>query len=154
MKNVEISKQIDRLNSLFDKANSLNSIDIEILSHWAKYLCVLCAGFIENSVKEVYSNYVKDVANEYVTNYVNQTLSRLRNPNMGKIIELTGSFNKSWKESLEKYVDDDGRKEAIDSLMANRHQIAHGKDSNISISRVKEYFKKAVKVVEYIENLI
>ncbi len=44
-----------------------------------------------------------------------------------------------------------GPKEAIDSIMANRHRIAHGRDSGITVARVREYLDKSVEVVEFIE---
>jgi hypothetical protein len=43
------------------------------------------------------------------------------------------------------------RKDAIDSIMANRHQIAHGKDVGITVARVKEYLEKVVEIVDFIE---
>jgi len=152
MRNPEISSQIQKLNILFDKASSFSTVDLEALSHWGKYLCVLSAGFIENGVKEIYSKFVSASANPYITNYVNQSLSKLRNPKTGNILELTGSFNKVWRDSLEEYMNDEGRREAIDSIMTNRHKIAHGKNSDITIRRVNDYFKKAIQVIEYIES--
>ena len=49
-------------------------------------------------------------------------------------------------------MEDNGRKDAIDSIMSNRHLIAHGKDSTISLVRVSEYLKKSVEVVEFLEH--
>ena len=60
-------------------------------------------------------------------------------------------FNKDWEEDLRNCLESDGKKEAIDAIMANRHQIAHGKDSGITLVRVKEYLEKCVMVVEFIE---
>jgi len=42
-------------------------------------------------------------------------------------------------------------RDAIDAIMANRHLIAHGKDSGISLVRVEQYLKKSIEVVEFIE---
>ena len=49
-------------------------------------------------------------------------------------------------------MDEEGRKDAIDSIMANRHLIAHGKNSGISLVRVKDYLEKSIEVIEFIEN--
>jgi hypothetical protein len=46
---------------------------------------------------------------------------------------------------------DQGRKEAIDSIMANRHAIAHGRDSGITVVRVVSYLDKCVEIIEFIE---
>ena len=36
--------------------------------------------------------------------------------------------------------------------MNNRHQIVHGKQSGITIARVKQYIEKSIEVVIFIEN--
>jgi hypothetical protein len=42
----EIDAQRKRLDAPFEKTRELSS-DPELLSHWAKYLCVLVCGFLE-----------------------------------------------------------------------------------------------------------
>ncbi len=49
------------------------------------------------------------------------------------------------------FEDDSSLKDAIDSIMNNRHRIAHGKHTSISVTRVREYIEKSVKVIEFIE---
>jgi hypothetical protein len=41
--------------------------------------------------------------------------------------------------------------DAIDAIMSNRHLVAHGKDSGISLARVSVYLRKSVEVIEFIE---
>jgi hypothetical protein len=50
------------------------------------------------------------------------------------------------------FVEDEGRDDAIGNIMTNRHLIAHGKNSQITIGKIKEYLKLAVEVLEFIEN--
>ncbi|MGA9453625.1 MAG: HEPN domain-containing protein [Verrucomicrobiia bacterium] len=52
---------------------------------------------------------------------------------------------------LELFLESNGRKDAIDSVMNNRHQIAHGKNSGITIARVRGYLDKAEEVLNFIE---
>lgn len=151
MKNRELSRQLQRLETLFKRTNDAAGDDIEIRSHWAKYLCVLSAGFIENALGEIYSDFVKRAASEPVAHYSIQTLLRIQNPKTTKFIETAGAFKKDWADGLETFVTEDGRKDAIDSIMANRHLIAHGKDSGISITRIREWLDKSIDVLEYLE---
>ena len=44
-----------------------------------------------------------------------------------------------------------GRKDAIDTIMANRHLIVHGKNSGITVARVSDYLDKAEEVLEFLE---
>ena len=78
-------------------------------------------------------------------------LARIQNPKISKFLEVAGSFRVEWKDQLETFVNDGGRREAVNSIMSNRHLIAHGKDSTISLVQVKEYLAKSVEVIEFIE---
>ena len=152
MRSRELSRQYNRLKSLFSKINTITADDMEVQSHWAKYLCVLSAGFLENAIKDLYGNYCSKCANQYVANFAVKSLDRIQNPKADAFLKTAGSFNSIWKDALEKFIEDEGRKEAINSIMSNRHLIAHGKDSNISLVRIKEYLSKSIEVIEYIED--
>ena len=151
MRNQELSRQLQRLNSLIERTTGASTGDIELQAHWAKYLCVLCAGFLENALTEIYTEYAGLSANKSVAGYVARQLERIQNPNAQKILSTTYQFKKTWGEALETYLAQDGRKEAIEAIMNNRHKIAHGEDSNITILRIREYLSKIVEVVEFME---
>ena len=120
-------------------------------SHWAKYLCVLAAGFLENALVELYSDFCRRAASPPVSNFSATALGRIQNPKSQAFLKVSGAFNKSWATALETFIEDDGRKEAINSIMANRHLVAHGRDSGITVARVNEYLGKAIDVLEFVE---
>ncbi len=62
---VEITRQRQRLDDLFQKAKNLP--DAEAQSHWSRYLCVLVSGFLENSVRITYTEYARKRANSFVS---------------------------------------------------------------------------------------
>jgi len=144
--------QHQRLTWLLDQAKHFHSEQFELQAHWARYLCVLAAGFIENALADVYSRYARSSANPSISNFVEATLGKIQNPKSSRFLETARAFNKDWEETLRDFLDMDGRREAIDSIMANRHLIAHGKDSGISLVRVSDYLVKSVQVIEFIEN--
>jgi len=150
MKNVEIVQYKQRLDNLFDQIALLTD-KFELQSHWARYLCVLLAGFIETSVQSIYIQYSKDKAAPNVTNYVTSRVKRFANPNMEDILELAGHFDKKWRDCISNNADSE-LKDAVDSVMAQRNLIAHGVNTGISYVRVKNYYKNIVKLVELVEN--
>lgn len=152
MRNRELSRQLQRLSSLIARTDEASNSNLELQAHWAKYLCVLCAGFLENSLSEIYAEYARVSANEAVAGYVARQLNRIQNPNVQKILDTTYQFKKLWGDMLSDYIVKDGRKEAIETIMTNRHKIAHGEDSNVTILGVEEYLAKIVEVVEFMEN--
>lgn len=151
MKVRSLESQHRRLIWLLEQAASFDNSQLELQAHWARYLCVLSAGFLENALTEVYSEYAKACASVNVANFVSARLSRIQNPKAGRFLETAQGFDKSWGHGLDEFLSLGGRREAIDAIMSNRHLIAHGKDSGISLIRVKEYLKKSVEVVEFIE---
>lgn len=151
MKTQELARQHSQLIALFDKTATATGGDLETQAHWAKYLCVLSAGFLENALHEVYTRYCTNCANPNVARFTGKELARVQNPKIGKFLEIAESFSSEWQSELEAFVEDDGRKDAIDSIMSNRHRIAHGKDTGISLVRVRDYLGKSIEVVEFIE---
>ena len=151
MRNREISRQTQRLRALLNRVNAASGGDIEIQAHWSRYCCVLAAGLIENALVELYSEFVKRTASVPVASYATHALSFVQNPKTKRFLETAERFKASWKTDLETFVDQDGRREAIDSIMANRHLIAHGDDANITMARVQTYLEKALEVLSFIE---
>jgi hypothetical protein len=151
MQNLELNRQLQRLQSLISKTLHASANDFELQSHWGRYVCVLVAGFLENSLAEIYTEYVQKSASPPVANFTVLTLSRIQNPRASRFIETAQSFKKIWGEELESFMSQNGRKDAIDSIMNNRHQIAHGRDSGITVARASEYLRKCVEVIEFME---
>ena len=143
-----IHQQKQRLDDLFNAVRTLP--DVEMQSHWSRYLCVLVSGFLENSVELCLSEYSKRGTNVLVSNFVNAKLRDFQNPRMGIILDLFGSFNPDWKAQLE--VATKGQlSESVNSIVTNRHKIAHGESVSLSMSRLAGYYKDAVTVIELLQ---
>ena len=153
MRNRELVSQLASLQSLLNRTDEATGGNIELIGHWGRYLCVLTAGFLENALAIVYAQYVKDTASPAVANFATRRLEDISNPKAARFIETARSFNERWAEELDAFLneDDQRRKNAIDSIMNNRHQIVHGQPTRISVVQVKEYLPGCVEVVEFIE---
>jgi hypothetical protein len=153
MHNREISRQFQRLHDLIKRSDEATAGTIELQSHWARYLCILSAGLLENAIKEIYIEYAQSQVSRPIANFISTLLSPIRNPKSQKFLEIAAAFNPAWKDELETHLNDDGRGDAIDSIMNHRHLIAHGKshNSNISLVQIKDYLAKAQEVLEFIE---
>ena len=154
MQNREIARQLQRLKDLIKRTTDACGDNPEAQSDWAKYICVLSAGLIENALKEIYIEYAYRTVSEPVARFASSHISPIRNPKTDKFIEIAAAFKEEWKIELENFVTLDGRGDALDSLINQRHLIAHGKerDSHLSIVQVKEYLEKTIEVIEFVEN--
>ncbi len=150
MSNVEITRYKSRLDNLFGQVSSFSD-EIELQSHWARYLCILVSGFIETSVSAIYIQYSREKSHVYVASYVSSRLERFTNPKMKDILELAGRFSPDWRQQLEGITTDE-QKDAVDSIVANRNRIAHGANVGISYDRVRKYYQNILKVIQTLED--
>ena len=154
MNNFELDRQVKRIRGLISKASGAFGGDFEMQSQWAKYICVLTAGLLENAIDQLYSDYAKKQVSAPVARFVQLHLSKISNPRADKFLDIAGAFKESMRTDLSVFMQDQGRDDAINSIMNNRHQIAHGKERNVglSLAQMINYFDRAVEVLEFIEN--
>lgn len=146
--------QYRKIKEIIDATAAATKGDIELQAHWARYVCILTSGFLENSIKEIVGNYVDSQVSKPVADYVKRNMTTLRNPKADKFVEVTASFKPDEKDAFQSFVDSSFRKEAIDNIMKNRHKIAHGRDSNITLSTIEDWLETSTQVVRYMEKTL
>lgn len=152
MSTVEVLRYKQRLDHLFSQIQTAAGDDLELQAHWARYLCVLVSGFLETAVREIFSNYAKNKARREIASFVESQLRGFQNPKMEKIIDVARSFSAQWESTLRAATEGEP-KFAVDSIVANRHKIAHGESCGVSMARVQAYYRGALRVVELLESL-
>ena len=155
MRNRELSRQIESINSLLQHPIMATG-DIEILGHLGRYLCVLTAGFLESSVKGIYGDFIRRSSIPPIERFALADLRRIRNPKARRLVDTAGRFKSEWANDLETFLNEDDKRRwnAIDSIMNNRNQIAHGGAVGISVDSVREYLPHCIEVVEFIERQV
>lgn len=144
-----VVREKQRLDKVFSLVGQM-SLDEEVLSHWAKYLCVLTSGFVENALRLILHDYATKHANETVSSYVSARIEGLTNLNDERIAQLLGSFNPTWRDTF-LGVRSAEQKDAIDSVVANRHLIAHGRSVGLTLVRMKGYYLEILKAIKIID---
>ncbi len=121
-------------------------------SHWARYICILTSGYVENSVRVIYGQYLrKNSYSQPVIRYSTKQLEGVQNPRPEKLVKIAASFDPAWGRDLETHLAQNFRGEAVNAIMSNRHLIAHGRSSNITVGQVSLYLGKVVEVAEFME---
>lgn len=125
--------------------------DDEFKSHIAKYLCIMCSGFVEKALENTLYNYYRNKTdNDDLKKYISENLRRVNNPKKERIVSTVKSFSTEFSEMIHNYIDNE-RKMALETLMINRNKIAHGESSDITISQIESNFNKIVEIFKYIE---
>jgi hypothetical protein len=144
--------EIARLEGLVDAAFARYGelpVGSEIQSDFARYLCVLVAGFMEQATQELALAWVRRQSSASIQRYAGRQLDRLQNVNGAKLLNTVGSFSEAWMKELE--ADFADALTTLSGLMANRHLIAHGGTVNITYSRVNEAFDMVKLLVEFLK---
>jgi len=143
-----IDSEIASIDVLFNKIRRID--DDELKSHWARYLCIRVAGLLEKAVQSMVVKYAEDRSSPEVRNFIETKSRRLTNMNCEKISQCLGAFNRNWCDEFKMDLSAEGR-EAIDSVIDNRHQIGHGGFSGLTYYRMKDYYEKILAVLDEIE---
>jgi hypothetical protein len=149
--NTSLHEMSSRLDRVFESSRGIE--DDEIKSHYARYLCVLTSGYLEESIKIIIRVYVSQRTHPTVLNYIDTSTSNITNLKTEKLSKFLNSFNSEWKDKFETTLTDE-EKDSIDSVVANRHQIAHGKNVGVSYTRVNEWYKNVKKVIEKVSIIV
>jgi hypothetical protein len=148
-----VRSKADALSALFKRTLEDRSLPDFLAGPLGHYFCVAVAGFLETAHGDIFSSYVNNKAHPRVAQYASSMLRSVNNPKATKFIQSAQRFDDAWARKLEAFVEEDSgrRRGAIDSIMSNRHLIAHGKNSNISIRQVRHYFESSLEVLTFIE---
>jgi RiboL-PSP-HEPN len=148
-------RERDHVKQVLKLAADLPVEATELRGHWGRYACIVCSGYLETALRIVIQIKVDAKASPEICAYVRQSLKSIQNPKADRFTQVLGSFDSKWKSQLDAFFDaNQDVKNAIDSIMSNRHLIAHGKSCSVSIAQVTTYFYLADKAVDFIDNLL
>lgn len=142
-----------RIENVLKRAEAVG-LDDELRSSLARFACVLASGYLEEAVRFIVGGWCGGKSHPHVKAYISRQLDWFLNPKVGKILELLSHFSATWKNELEALLTDE-EKDAINSVVSNRHLIAHGKNVGVSPVPMKSYFaacKTAVRKLDAVVN--
>lgn len=140
-----------RIDATFERASQVD--DPQTQADLARFLVVLISGFLEKAIGHTFSEHAARAGgSQRVVRYVQRRLETFQNPNAEKVLQLTADFDADWRTALESYLGDE-RKDHVDSVVANRNQIAHGASVGVTYRRAADYFKSVNEVVNFINGL-
>lgn len=153
-------KQRDRLSALIQNPPIAGGLSfpeqINAEANWAKYMCVLVSGYLEQSLKNICFYYAEKNSNELVLNYIEKTWPQSANMKIHKILEIIECFDCQWKMAFSEWIDENGYKKNINSLVQSRNDISHGNDANtnnVTILSVTQNFEIVNDVLGKLDEL-
>ena len=148
----EVNRQRAHLDSVFSRVKGLNA-DAELLSDFARYLCVLVSGFVEQATIELLIEYARTHANTRILGHVERSIRHLTNLKTQRLIDVVGGFDADWRYRLETFIVDE-YKDALDGIVELRNNVAHGKYVGVTLSRVDDYYVRIKKIINRVADLV
>jgi hypothetical protein len=144
---------LQRINNLEARARTEPvSSDDELKAHIAQLLCVLSSGLIEEAIRLTLTGFATARSSPEVASFVASRIAEFQNPRFEKIMVLLSAFNPAWRTHFESGSSNEV-KDAIDSIVNNRHQIAHGRQVGISIGTFGAYYKHVKVFIDDLDSL-
>jgi len=147
----EVRRLANVLDATFLRVTKLTA-EAELQSDFARYLCVLVSGFLENAVAELLIEHARKHAGPSVLRFIDSEARRITNVNAQRLKSFLGRFDEDWLKDLDAFLVDE-RKAAVDSIVSLRNRIAHGHSVGVTLVRVKEYYEQVKLVVARLERL-
>ena len=139
------------IDAVFAEAKD-GELSVENQARLAQLVTVLASGYIEVKCRQVFTEYTTKRANPNVMRYVSAKLKRFRNPNMHKVVELARAFDSDAADELVRFAK--GRiEDSVNSVVDNRHAIAHGRYAQVSLGRVTQYYGDVRELVRKLRQL-
>jgi hypothetical protein len=139
--NRRIADEIDTI------LNGAATVDDELKASLARYVCILASSYLETSIRSFVAEYAERRSHPSVAAFVQSTLRYFRDPNVEKILQLVGRLGTNYRDALEQQLSDKD-KDSVNSICANRNNVAHGRQSGISLGQISNYYSDARRVVD------
>lgn len=151
-------KRCEEIESMLGAASIWAKNDDKLGAHLAAYITILIIGVFEDCVEYLFTQRVRKTGDEQVENYVVKVISdRFKNPDHGAISGLLKEFSTNYQGQFKNEIAHDGKEAtALESLLSNKNSLAHIGITNLvmSIKEVEEYFRRAIPILETLENIL
>lgn len=133
-------QRIDALLASMDLV--VGDADLWIQNVLANHIVLAGAGYVEDAVQAVLSEYGRVHGNVRIARFVDKTIKRSNSLNCEKIENILELFDKDLWPKIQARTNAENMS-AVDSLKDLRDQIAHGKHNGTGYLTVKEYYNRS-----------
>ena len=145
-------REVHRLQQSLDvTVNRLCALEAEadVKAEFARYLCVLVSAFLERALQEWAYDVGGRLGGTRFERFVQSGMVQYRSPNSEQVLQCVGAFDPAWKDELQSSYA--AELEAANSVVNQRHNVAHGRQSNVTLSQFEEYYRFIKRLVRALE---
>jgi hypothetical protein len=151
----EVDLRRRRVDAVITRALSLagHSDGPQLQADFARHLCVLVSGFVEKSAVDLVLAYANDKTARQVLSLLDASLKRLSNLDTERLLQVVGSLDAGWRQQLDAFITDQHR-QALNSIVGLRNDIAHGGGGSLSLDQVQRYWLSVQEVIAEVERIV
>ncbi len=150
---IKTEQYIRELNDLKSIINGID--DEEIKSSLLKLFCVRVSGLVEVFLKTRISEYSRGKVPNEINHFLTAKFKDITNLKTSKLKDILSSFSQNWADRFTSFVDEhEQTKISLDSIIAQRHNIAHGQPSTLNQSSMNQYYDDILKIIRYLDTII
>lgn len=150
IKTVQYIRELDAQFIIVDKIQNE-----ELKSMLTKYLCVRTSGLIETFIKSKISEYAQGKVPKEINRFMSAKFKDITNLKCGKLQDFLDSFSHDWAEEFNNFIKDhEQEKNSVESIIANRHIIAHGQNAGLSFNSMQQYYADIKSVINKLDSII
>jgi hypothetical protein len=157
MTNSDLARIENKINQNMLKIKAIQQsrkADLELTSDLTKYACVLVSGYFEKSLYFILVSHCRVRVSSSLLRYISLSFIGITNLTMGKTLKTINKFDNNWENNIKanpRYLE---YKAALDTLVSQRNRIAHGEDSQISLSILEGYFNSCKSFLNDLKRII
>lgn len=142
-----VAQNGDRIDALLSTLDAtVDEVDPVVQNVYANHVVLAGAGYVEDSVAAILSEYGRTRGNARMARFVERSVARNNSLNCDKIARVLQDFDKDWWPAIEASTAIENRS-AIDSLKTLRDQIAHGRPNGTGYRTVKDYYSRSKRFI-------
>ena len=128
--------------------------DPTVDSYLAQFLVVYICGMYEEAIENILVDFAQRYSSRteivvYMQKSIDETF---RNPDSEKILKIVSRLdNKSWYTTLKSM---SAERIALDNIVNNKNNLAHGRGLTITLSEVKNYHKDSQVFIKKLDALL
>ena len=144
---------LKEIENSIKEINGFRNLTEKELSYLAGYLVVIICGIYEEAIEMIICEWAAKFNSNEINKFVFTSIDqKFRNPKIQKIIETLNNFNKNWGDEIS--ILPDPSKEALNSIIGIKNQLAHKGSANITLGEVINYYNRSKEIIEKIDDLL
>ena len=122
-------------------------------SYIAQFLSVYISGSMEEGLRILLIEFAKPGSPDEIHKFTKHNVEGFTTPFANNIKQLLNKFSSDWGSEFSTRIEH-SQKASLDSLVVNKNNIAHGRQSLITLVDVEKFYKDCQKIIELIDDIV